>query len=635
MNKKTKKWIWIKTGNASSTENLNEGSFASFDQLVYLVREAVQNTNDAFRNKGKELGYEKAIIKFEFNKAKNKDLSNWFTGLKEIREYLDQSKEHGSVYSNHPDYSHPNWLVITDTNTGGMQGDVDDRRGDWWNFLLNWGRSNKSSSNAGSKGVGRVNFLTSSQIRSLFIYSKRKDSDSLFGGLAMVNTSEKEDESGHKRQMSNYAILAKNEKENTDVYDLHSDHDKFLKDFQITDFKDDKSSGTSILIPFPSEDFDKVENSYDLIKSSFIENYAPLIIRGELEPWAGKHQINDNNVLEETKKVKDHFSSEEFKENGVEFIEFCRDSIYDLEENKDVIEIDLDERCDLDKFELDKIQKKNIIQRLDNGEKVLFKIKFKIQKEDENGKEELLESFIEAAFKRPSKDSSGNYKKSAEVYYRNGMALVSQQKHLASSDIHAALFCKDEHISSYLNQWEDDGHTEWKEGNPQKERARGQGYGTAIKPLRLCKHSLKNLYYLFTDEEQERDEYSLAKYFLIKKEKKKTDTKEINEEIERKISPYSIVEIAGGFRLKQNPKSKSLPKGIGLRLRYVSEPMIQVARYKPHDFNFMSLNTSFTNCSGAGHANELELTDLKPGYQIDIKGFDRQRELRIQDWEIK
>ena len=46
-------------------------------------------------------------------------------------------------------------------------------------------------------------------------------------------------------------------------------------------------------------------------------------------------------------------------------------------------------------------------------------------------------------------------------------------------------------------------------------------------------------------------------------------------------------------------------------------------------------NTSFTNCSGAGRANELELTDLKSGYQIDVKGFDKQRELRIQDWEIK
>jgi len=278
-------WKWIESLGNPTNEDLMPSRFSTFKILFYLVRESVQNTIDAwlefYKNRPEEMESNPAVIKFDIKEA-TKDLSPWFSGLKEAREHLDKQGEHQTRYSEKLNYKKPNWLIIQDLNTGGIQGSLQDRTSDFWNFLLNWGRSNKRKSNVstgGSKGVGRISFPLASRCNSVFNITKREDG-TFMSGFALLSTAKIKDSFKDA-----FAICAE-EKENS-IWKLHDKTDEFINDFNIEDLKKGNTSGTALVIPFPREEILEGNNQFDQIKAAFIENYAPLIIRKNLEPWAG------------------------------------------------------------------------------------------------------------------------------------------------------------------------------------------------------------------------------------------------------------------------------------------------------------------------------------------------------------
>src|SRR5690606_4631428 len=59
------------------------------------------------------------------------------------------------------------WITVEDSNTKGLLGGLDDRKGDFWGYWLNFGLSNKIGTGRGGRGIGRVTFLIASKMHTV------------------------------------------------------------------------------------------------------------------------------------------------------------------------------------------------------------------------------------------------------------------------------------------------------------------------------------------------------------------------------------------------------------------------------------------------------------------------------------
>lgn len=622
MSKKKKSkflWIWPGAGPAPTTEtSIKSQSFSILSYLIYIVREAVQNTTDAwnflfFGKSEKELEQSPAEIFFDFDEV-NKPSEPWFSGLSEARRELNKQNIEG--YDGKINYKKISFLKIVDKNTGGIQGDLNKRESDWWNFVLNWGKSNKrkaKSSTSGSKGIGRIAFTLSSDCGAVFVLSKRNQNETILSGLANLTST-----TVGKEYKAPSAIFAEEEK--GDVWKLHDLGKSFLNDFKIQELKGKKDTGTALVIPYPKKELinDK-DVSKKQIVAALIDTYAPLIVRKHLKPAVMGELISDDNIETWADKVSNYFSEKD--KNTADFIKFLRQTIYLSEINQDLINIDLDEKCDLENYELSPSDSAIIESNLNQGKEILFKINFKIEKEDK-----FLDSFIEVSFRKILEDSKGYKSKGIERYFRNGMALIEERKK-ASDLYHSAVLCREPEMSKFLNIFEDDGHTKLIEGNVQRDQAKSENYGNYyINTLRLYRNSIKNLLKKFEDKVDELDEQSLAPYFQLKTENMISENISDKSVHAKKTNrPYKWSQKGKGFSIKHQSNVK-LPKQIKINVSYASVKELQSAKYADWDFDFNSpkMQISTNNCNCLTSSNTITLSNLKKDFELNVTGFDNR-----------
>ncbi len=628
-----KLWKWVEmTPGPTDASSLKEQKFSEENYITYVVREAVQNSVDAWKKFIRPADQESipAIIKFDF-RSSDQNLEKYYSGLIEARKLLDESNEHGSKYSDQISYKKSNWFSILDLNTGGIQGDLNDRDSDYWNFNLNWGRSNKGKdkqATGGSKGVGRITFPMSSKIKAVFNITKRKDQTTT-AGFALLDSGI--DSEGIRRVP--HAIFADEEIKEKCVWKLHDVSNDFIHDFDLQELNS-HSTGTAIVIPFPREEISSdIESSFSKIKASLIENYAPLIIRGNLKPIVGAEEINSTNINQITEDVQQDFSLNEFKSVGADFIKFCEDSIYQLETNEEFIEIELDKWCNLEDWTMSDEMKVSINERLSNNEVVTFKINFPIV---QNGKEN--KTFIEISFKQPGLKDNGAKKDGLEAYYRNGLFMRDIPKRVAP-DIHAALFTRDDIIGLYLGVFENSEHTRWLQGGAYANDALDKGYDrqTYVRPVKLCVNAISNLHRKFADENQTIDEQVWSSFFnmpAIEEKKENDDEEQSNadeevEEIERKPIAWNFTGREGGFTLKHKKNSKIPKKGISIHGLFSSEKTLPRVAYRPHDFNFADAQYEAKNCSVTAQDSTIRIDNLKQGFSLKVSELDTTREFDL------
>lgn len=634
-----KLWKWVKmTGGPTDASSLKEQKFSEENYITYVVREAVQNVVDAWRKfvALEDQEHEPAIVKFDFKKS-NRDLKNYFSGLIEARKTLDISEEHGSKYNDDISYKEFTWFSILDLNTGGIQGSFEDRDSDYWNFNLNWGKSNKGKdkqATGGSKGVGRITFPMSSNIKAVFNVTKRRDATAT-AGFALLDSGI--DEDGVRRVP--HAIFADTELEEECVWKLHEISDDFIKDFELQELNKHET-GTAIVIPFPREEISSdINASSNKIKASLIENYAPLIIRGNLKPSVGGEEINSSNIIEIAENIKEEFSLKEFKSNGPEYIKFCEDSINQLEINESYIEIELDKFCDLEGWEMSDTVKTAINKSLINNEVVTFKINFPIM---QNGKEN--KSFIEVAFKLPESDEKGIKKDGLEAYYRNGLFMRDIPKRV-SPDMHAALFTRDNTIGLYLGVFENAEHTKWLLGGPYILQALDKGYDrqTYLRPVKLCVNAIGILHRKFADEIEIIDEQVWSSFFNMPLSEEPDQDKDDDGagekpevgEIKQNPSSWSFTSREGGFSLKHKKNTKIPKHGISISGQFKSEKTLSRVSYKPHDFDFAEAVLDTKNCTAVGNQDTISIENLKEGFSLKVSGLDTTREFDLNIRNVK
>ena len=617
-------WVWPDAGSNPITETgIKSTGFSILTYLNYIVRESVQNTTDAWNahTYGMDDAQKEkkpAEIYFNFDDVK-KPSEKWFSGLEEARRELDKKGEEG--YGEKINFKKINFLKIVDKNTGGIQGDLKDRESDWWNFVLNWGKSNKRKarrgSTSGSKGIGRISFLLSSECGAVFVFTKRSDKEKIISGMANLTSIKVND----KLKVPS-AIFA--EDSDGDVWKLHDKTDEFMGDFKLDQLQGKKDTGSALVIPYPKQDLNNDESKHQII-AALIDTYAPLIVRSHLKPFVEDELLEDSNIEDWSSKVSEHFREKD--KDGVGFIKFLRRSIYVFETTmEDVIEIDLDEKCDLENYELSNQELSLIKSNLSSGKEILFKVNFKLEVNNK-----MNDSFIEVAFKKTEVDLDGNRAKGKEQYSRNGMALIEERKR-TSDTFHSVVMCREPEMSRFLNIFEDDGHTKLIEGTNEKEQARNLGYGTYyLKALRLYKNSLKELRRKFEDEEEEHDETSLAPYFQLKKEKIVTPDPGETDIPPKTKRPYKWSQKKNGFTIKHLSKEK-LPNKMTIKVSYASARELKKAQFADWDFDFNapSMNVIEKNCNCTKLNNVIILDNLKKDFELQVSGFDnREPEVTI------
>ncbi|MDP1932309.1 MAG: hypothetical protein Q8L60_12715, partial [Gammaproteobacteria bacterium] len=158
-------WIWPRVGATPVSQNTDSEMFDRMDYpyMETFVREAIQNTLDA------RLDLERpAVIHFKFHSGSMAALRPFLEGAVSLREAaglpVPQEWHRDDI----------SWLTIEDFNTKGLDGDLADRSGNFWNYWLNFGLSNKDGHGRGGRGIGRVTFLIASRMQAVVGFTRRK-----------------------------------------------------------------------------------------------------------------------------------------------------------------------------------------------------------------------------------------------------------------------------------------------------------------------------------------------------------------------------------------------------------------------------------------------------------------------------
>lgn len=275
----SRKWIWPSVGGTPVNQGLDSEMFDR-DDYPYsetFVREAIQNSLDARLDDAKPV-----TIRFSFHEDKLRQREPF------LKEAIDFRRKAGLSVPSDWEAGRINWLVVEDSNTKGLLGDLKDRTGDFWGYWLNFGLSNKTGTGRGGRGIGRVTFLIASQMHSV-VGLTRRSSDLSLGACGMCVLKAGPYEGDFK---STHAYLAASE--NGSVYDLHEDdefHDRLIKNFDLQSYEE--SSGLSLVIPYPHD-----ELTEDGILAAAVDHFSPAILRGNLVVEVGVNTLDRTTIRE-------------------------------------------------------------------------------------------------------------------------------------------------------------------------------------------------------------------------------------------------------------------------------------------------------------------------------------------------
>ncbi len=645
-------WQWPNIGAASSNKHAPADSFEGREfhkGIINLIREAIQNTLDATDSN------HHARINFKYFEP-FRNCSAYFEDLKDFIKISNQKNENPKEISD-SEYKEPDFILIQDFGTGGISGKLDDERDSpIWNFLLDWGQSNKQGSgNLGSKGQGRQSFLHASRIQTIFLLTF-KETRRILSGLAFLNPYQKDN-----LMFDAQAVFAKGERDV--VYDLHSGNEevetqeeewfinKFEHCFQID--TDTSNTGTAIVIPLPRK---RVKESFhDFAIASVIENFAPAVLQNDLEVEVDGLKIDSSNIHNLSVEKKEFFSSQiskRFKNYAPNFILFLSKTLEILKNDQPDITIEYD-AGDLVEFHEDTFteEHKQIIRSVLQSEEIAtVRFKFKIKRKNKhNNNFDWVDSYVDAAI---GKCLPGQ---GIEMYTRSGMCMPKQEL-MIKGKYHAVMLCNEENISDLLNATEDTGHTYW---NFRSSNIQKQGFDQDSSELivRLCETALGDIVTSCLEESAVEDVDALNHLFMFdlsEVEGQSSDPEESDpeenpdddnpddedgwdddDEIERKKIFYSINQIESGFSVIHK-NNALIGKEIILEPAYAQDPSTgRKSSGNNYDFTIDQINLEASNCNatqviGIGGDLRINVTDMQDGFSLKVSNFNRNLEVALK-----
>jgi hypothetical protein len=581
-----------------------------FDRTDYpytetFVREAIQNTLDARLDQTAA-----AVIRFSFHQG----------DLGPRREFLEGAINcrHDADFPSIPEWNEGkiDWVSIEDFNTKGLDGKLDDRLGNFWNYWLNFGVSNKEKEGAkrGGRGIGRVTFLIASRVNTVLALTRRAVDDKTVS-CGMCKLRMKRTSDGSVR--TTHAYLA--EKEKGDVFELHGTpifSPSLASAFKLNGYvAAPRKSGLALVIPYPHKDLIP-----EGILASSIEHFAPAILNGSLVVEVDSAILNATTIDDIAKSVASKIHTSSIGADVDRYLGLLRAALADMPELK------VDIKKGLAGLR-ESAQVKQMQERCAKGEKVAVRLTFDLIKNAQT-----LPARLCAVIARSPQDAAP-----IDRLFREGMSLPDV-KASTPGELDLVLLADEENLAEFLNLCEGKAHLDLLESKEIKAKLEARGYQYPVAIKRFVKGLPSELRLLVTPDVTEPDKDVFDDFFALPDEnEEKKKSKGGKPAVPPpppppppppRISPILMEALNDGFRMKANPDFHGWPINVSVTMAYADGT--RSPAWSPFDFAPADLVTTATGCSPAFVKNKLTAKDCGAGFSIEVAGFDARRELDTQ-----
>lgn len=599
-------WIWPSVGATPIHQGLDSEMFdrTDYPYSETFVREAIQNSLDA------RLDPEKPVhVNFTFHSD----------GIGPRRAFLEQIMAHrkkaGLDIPGEWSDGHVRWLVVEDFNSKGLAGALTSRTSDFWNYWLNFGLSNKDGSGRGGRGIGRVTFLIASRVQSVIGYTRRaSDGSSAICGMAVLRALEDGEE-----LKSTHAYLADSENGNT--YHLHEAPEFFSRTrsaFSFTGYDGEYSSGLGLAILYPH-----AELKADGILAAAIENFAPAIMNGSLVLNVDGRRLDASSIEGIALDVAGHLNDEAIRVDVARYLELVM--LAQGQEANQRITLPNAVKGDLESLrKTDTI--KSLQKKIADGQDLVLDVVFPMQR---NGvtHEVSLRAVI-------GWSGSG---KPVDRLFREGMSLPDVRAK-SPGELDLLMLVGDGMLATYLNFCEGKAHLDLLESKDVRQKLEDHGFdGPRVK--RLIKALPVELRLLLTPDVTAPDSHVFDSYFSKpsdapgKKKKPNKPDDPPDPPPPPKPSVFRVETLANGLRIKANPEFADWPVNVTIGLAYADGT--RRPSWSPFDFKLEDLDIDHSDCDLSTEKNKVKALNCGPDTEIEITGFDTNRELdtSIRPWK--
>ena len=600
-------WIWPSVGATPVHQGLDSEMFdrTDYQYSETFVREAIQNSLDARLDLAKPV-----LVSFSFRSESSEPR----------RVFLNQVMEHrrkaGLAVPDEWSKGIVRWLAVEDFNTKGLGGSLTSRTGDFWNYWLNFGLSNKGGSDRGGRGIGRVTFLIASRVQSVVGYTRRSgDGLTAVCGMAVLKAQEDGDD-----LKSTHAYFAASESGN--IYTLHRSadfHDGIRDAFAFTGYGEEHKSGLALAILYPH-----AELTADSILAAAIENFAPAIINGSVSLRVDGRVLDAASIDRIAVEVAENLNDDAIKSSVSRYLRLVREGLDKTSAH--TIRLPSALKGDLDAVR-GKPETKTLLKKIASDEDVCLNIVFPLKK---NGTS--TDVSVQAVLGPTTQGC-----RPLDRLFRRGMSLPDvRAKNPGELDM--VMLVGDGLLSTYLNLCEGKAHLDLLESKEVSQKIEDNGFD-GVRVKRLIKQLPSELRLLLTPDSAAPDAHVFDSYFSKPSDqpgKKKKPTKP-NDPPDPPPPPkpvmFKIETLSDGLRIKANPEHTDWPLNVTVALAYADGT--RSPSWSPFDFEFSDLNVTATGCDLSTEKNRLRAMNCSQDAEIVLTGFDRNRELdaSIRPWK--
>lgn len=597
-------WQWPNTGPAAVHSGTDSEIFDTekFPYTQTFVREAIQNCLDARLDRARPV-----TVKFSFHKQSSTACAKFLADLhpKKAACKLPWPEEEWSA-------NEVSWVVVEDSNTTGLKGDLSKRTSDFWNYWLNFGISNKDGKGRGGRGIGRVTFLIASRIHTVIGVTRRYGEPGVaVCGMSLLKPVEQGDEF-----KSGQAVLAKKELKTTyELYDDGAFLEGLISEFRVKDYLLPDSAGLSLIIPYPHSTLTPAR-----IKAAAIEHFGPAVLAGALVLEVNGTVVNDQNIDAIALEVCAEFSSLALRDDPTRGLALERRSVGAADFSIEINQIGKKLEDSLTPEAKEKMR-----AHFDENGSASFDISIPVIRHGNTTK-----SRINAAVARC--DAA---RKPIDLFFREGMCLPDVVAG-NQGNVDLVVQASDGELVTYLNFCEGKAHLGLLENGEVKAKLLERGFLGNFAEKRFVRRLMDELRTLVLPDSSQPDATVFENFFSApsedvprdKRKKKKRKSIIIPPIQPPKITPFIVTDLSSGFRVRANPEFQGWPRDLTVTAAYADGTASP--KWNAYDFAIESLSVQIEGAAEqTASGNVIVCTNCGPETKLEVTGFDVRRELVV------
>lgn len=591
---------------------------------VAVVREGIQNTLDAA-----DAG--PAHVRLSMGTVAASAAEPFTEGL---FAHLDALRSHSNSIPT-PDSDVP-YLAFEDFNTTGLRGNprqwepIDETPNPFFNFFRGEGVSNKSDTQRGRHGVGKMVFSVASRARCIFGLTCTEEEGPLLMGTATLPLHRINGRSYHPDGWFGLQDVVGGGGQLT----VPVTEREYLNSFADTfGLKRGTQNGLSIVVPWVDDTFD-----HQRLVAAVIEGYFWPILQGDLtvsvETTEDTSEITSSTLASELGRLPDETSSR--LSPVIALAERA------LGRELHTVTCSGESERGKPKFtdeSLSDQDREQLLEQLDSGETVQIRVPLTVRPKSRQAAE-ALSTFFDIFLCQDTSNDDGQI-----LFIREGL-IISQTRPRRCPGYRGLVIADDAPIAKFLGDAENPAHTEWQKDNVK------DLYTYAPGTLDFIVQSVPNLLRLLASKKQEANTSIFIDLFSVpsrekdepKSKSRKPKPKGPGEsaapdiDVPRRPRRLSLEHRPNGFVITRGAPESDRPHQIDVRIAYESRKGNPFKKYSPSDFDLARPQIQIVP-SGCRivhrQGNRMRIEVDEDDFQVAVTGFDPNRDIRVDARPMK